>query len=40
METPTTLSGPIASQAMAATTLESMPPDRPSTTEGKPFLPT
>ena len=30
--------GPIASTAMASVSAESMPPDRPSTTPGKPFL--
>ena len=30
--------GPSASTAIAATTAESMPPERPSTTDGKPFL--
>jgi hypothetical protein len=39
METPTTRSGPSASTAIAATTAESMPPDRPSTTLRKSFLP-
>jgi hypothetical protein len=38
IDTPTTLAAPSASQAMAATTAESMPPDSPSTTDGKPFL--
>ena len=35
-----TLSAPRASTAMASTSAESMPPDRPSTAPGKPFLPT
>jgi hypothetical protein len=34
-----TLSLPSASTAMASTRAESMPPDRPSSTPGKPFLP-
>ena len=38
MSTPMTCSGPSASTAMAATSDESMPPDRPMTTSVKPFL--
>jgi hypothetical protein len=38
MATPTTRSRPRASAAMAATRLESMPPDRPTWTRSKPFL--
>jgi hypothetical protein len=38
IETPMTDDGPSASTAIAATTDESIPPDRPSTTERKPFL--
>ena len=33
-----TRSGPSASTAIAATSAESMPPDKPSTTPGKPFF--
>ena len=38
--TPVTRSGPSASAATAAVSAESMPPDRPITTPGKPFLST
>ena len=38
MVTPVTFSGPSASTAMAATSEESMPPERPMTTCLKPFL--
>ena len=34
-----TLSAPSASTAMASTSAESMPPDRPMMAPGKPFLP-
>ena len=37
-DTPWTCSGPSASAAMAATSEESIPPDRPSTTSRKPFF--
>ena len=37
MVTPVTLAGPSASHAMAATSEESMPPDRPRITPGKPL---
>ena len=36
--TPRTRSGPSASTATAAVSAESMPPDMPSSTPGKPFL--
>ena len=35
-----TLSAPMASTAIANTNAESMPPDKPSSAPGKPFLPT
>ncbi len=38
MVTPVTLAAPRASQAIAATSDESMPPERPSTTWVNPFL--
>ena len=38
--TPFTHFAPSASIAMAATKAESMPPDKPRTTDLKPFLPT
>ena len=38
IDTPYTCCGPTASTAIAATTLESMPPERPRTTERKQFL--
>lgn len=38
METPYTFSGPTASQAIAATSAESMPPDSPISTERNPFF--
>ncbi|CAM5316410.1 hypothetical protein SFUMM280S_03806 [Streptomyces fumanus] len=40
METPYTFSAPTASQARAATREESMPPERPISTDRKPFLAT
>ena len=40
LETPKTCSGPSASTAMAPTSVESMPPDRPISTLVKPFLAT
>ncbi len=40
IDTPYTCSAPSASQAMAATSAESMPPDRPISTERKPFFST
>ncbi len=40
MVTPVTLAGPSASQAIAATSDESMPPESPSTTWVNPFLAT
>jgi hypothetical protein len=40
MATTWTASAPSASRAMVATTAESIPPDRPSTTDSKPFLAT
>jgi hypothetical protein len=38
METPTTFSAPIASQAIAATRVESMPAGEPRITDSNPFL--
>jgi hypothetical protein len=38
IETPCTFAAPIASQAIAATSAESMPPDSPRITERNPFL--
>ncbi len=38
--TPLTRFAPSASIAIAATSAESMPPDKPRTTDLKPFLPT
>lgn len=38
IETQCTFAAPTASQAIAATSAESIPPDRPISTERKPFL--